>query len=399
MHILMLILILTTVIGVCVIFCFEVFRNIYRPSIYRNRMASLAGSPFTILSTWTSSQRVILVECLMSCAKEIRQDILLYPPKGTAQKPSRKGHKELYVYPWTVPELHGLRSYPSNRHRGRILKGFVPSNQGIVIYDEERNPVAQLIGENDLYILHEWGVQDLHAETQLLQWIIIEAKKASSMGAEAYAASCESTWKKLHDNSFDDASYQFFGDSLRNEIRAAEENRSTLSEEVDELQRFAETQAEIVMTRSNCLPGYHACQNELATEAAETWEQVQGVRKVQSVSLSAPVLSVFTEPLVCRDPRTRKSHRIGRFRIDIMLDGSNGCVRWYNQDNPTDLLQAPGVHASGHAFVGNTTTLFPELIGKGEIQKVVKAAIRYVERVSSGDEAADNVECFPELES
>ena len=125
---------------------------------------------------------------------------------------------------------------------------------------------------------------------------------------------------------------------------------------------------------------------ELAKKSGEEFDELLAWPKVIGARLvDAGVLSVFTDFLYCDDPRTGKTHEIGKFRIAINM--VSGEIRWYNMTrliagHEGRLFNAPHVDANGAGCLGTARTAMAEMIAHYEFTALVSLAIQFVESVN-----------------
>lgn len=123
------------------------------------------------------------------------------------------------------------------------------------------------------------------------------------------------------------------------------------------------------------------------------------VPKVKSVEVADGVIKIFTDLIYCLDDRSKLWHEIGEFRIEIYTSGANGGVRWFNltgkREGDNYGSHAPHVKGSGRACLGNTSEVFPELIGNYEFSAVAMLAIEFVSSCNTADSAGKTISNFP----
>ncbi len=122
--------------------------------------------------------------------------------------------------------------------------------------------------------------------------------------------------------------------------------------------------------------------------------------KVTSVVVTGGTVSVWTEELFCQCPRSRQTHEIGKFRIDINLDGRADGVRWYNLSRQLDatnqLQQAPRVLKSGRGCLSDFREAFPDLIAELKLSVLVQLAIEFIEQMDDDEPTSAFINIWPE---
>lgn len=122
--------------------------------------------------------------------------------------------------------------------------------------------------------------------------------------------------------------------------------------------------------------------------------------KVSSVAVRPGTISVWTESLFCPCPKTKLKHEIGKFRIDIHLDGRADGVRWFNLSRQVDACnqaqQGPKVLRSGRACFSELKEAFPDLIAELKLSVLVQLAIEFIEQIDGDEPTASFLNLWPE---
>ena len=129
------------------------------------------------------------------------------------------------------------------------------------------------------------------------------------------------------------------------------------------------------------------------------FDKLLAVPKVLDVQVADGVVKVFTDTLYCIDPRTKLTHEIGKFRIEIYENCVNGGVLWFNLTRQVSAyksnMHAPHVFHRGNACYGSTAEIWPELIGAYEFAAAAMVAIQFVESVNVDDGAGKYIDRWP----
>lgn len=122
--------------------------------------------------------------------------------------------------------------------------------------------------------------------------------------------------------------------------------------------------------------------------------------KVSSVVVKGGTVSVWTDELLCQCPKTRLKHEIGKFRIDINLDGRADGLRWYNLSRQLDatnqLQQAPRVLNSGRGCLSDFREAFPDLIAELKLSVLVQLAIEFIQEMDGDEPTSAFLKIWPE---
>jgi hypothetical protein len=146
------------------------------------------------------------------------------------------------------------------------------------------------------------------------------------------------------------------------------------------------------------------------------YASIIAMKKVQEVFIdqNRRKLNVITDTLFAKNPATGKVHEIGRFNIEISLDGKSDDIhtenfhgesyglRWLNLTRTIKSfrgyhMNAPHVFPGGIACLGATAGFLPELIANYQFAAVVDLAIGFVETVNldEGEGAGPFITSWP----
>ncbi len=137
-------------------------------------------------------------------------------------------------------------------------------------------------------------------------------------------------------------------------------------------------------------------QAEAAVAYAKEFDSLVKIPKIRDVRVDDGVIKVFTDILYCVDPRSKKRHEIGAFRIHL---GLNGTVRWHNLTRRVDGfgrdMHAPHVSSNGEACLGNMSEVVPQLIADYEFAVLAMLAIQFIESVNVDDVSGSRIDRWP----
>lgn len=138
------------------------------------------------------------------------------------------------------------------------------------------------------------------------------------------------------------------------------------------------------------------CRGEAVEVYGKEFDKLLETPKIRDVRVRDGVIQVFTDTLFCVDPRSKKKHEIGHFRIEF---SSNGSVRWYNLARQVNgyenRMQAPHVFSNGNACLGNAAEIIPELAANYEFAALAMVCIQFVESVNTDDAAGRHINLWP----
>lgn len=265
-----------------------------------------------------------------------------------------------------APEKERMQTVPESIF-GHAFAGsgdtFIPSPSGQPIVDEETGFVVGELQARNLYIFEDLSRRNTFADAALVARFLLEARKLLIAGAVPQTASRH--FARDCADSFEQA-------------RAITADPAALSEARRELRKIL-----IQAAKDEAI--YY--QTDLGSELGEEFDQLVKIPKVTDIEVTSDALTVYTTRLYCTNPDTGFTHEIGTFKIKISLRDGN--VNWKNLTRTviggSGYMQAPHVGPEGHACLGNTLGVFPDLIAKRDLLSAVLLAIAFVESVNVDD--------------
>lgn len=130
------------------------------------------------------------------------------------------------------------------------------------------------------------------------------------------------------------------------------------------------------------------------------FDKLLSIPHVLDVDIVGTRIRVFTDTLYCDDPRSKKRHELGKFRIEISL-GDAPLVSWFNLTRQVVAfsgrkMQAPHVYPDGHACLGNMEEVFPSMIAAYEFSAAAQVAVAFLQQVNVEDQAGSYISRWPE---
>lgn len=298
----------------------------------------------------------------------IRCDVFVKQCQGTNQEPLEDGmfHVFLSSGPLGTPKL----PTPERLFGYRLLKqenAFHPSGRGIPICDPTGFQIGELVGKN-LYVycdlVHYGNSKGAALFAKLLmavrrELVPLTPRERVERDAAIFA---DQLWWQI-------------ATPVKVDAATAKASEAALSQQLK-----ATRQAEVELFRLEGTPN-----ESIGREFDELWK----INKVRNIAVTDDWLSVTTDVLFCRDPRDGLVHEIGAFVIHIPTQ-PGGTIVWKNQTRTVSgpdgvKMNGPHINAKGHACLGNTKDIFPDLIRKREFSSAVELAIAFVESVNPGD--------------
>ncbi|MCB0353605.1 MAG: hypothetical protein KDD64_08780 [Bdellovibrionales bacterium] len=266
--------------------------------------------------------------------------------------------------------------------------GLTPSGMGHLVVDDALLPIGEFVGRNALYLL----VDDLPSKAgearEFLHYLFRQVLALRGTSTEERRKLSEQLVLEKRGRSRralgEVTADRTLMKALAQTDHMLKTGRAALDKSIHEI-RTARAEVE----RGECLTTID--QGDLEQREQESLHDVEKIGElpqVERVETTATHLLVYTHPLTCRalDGSLRD---IGRFRIEVALDGSDGAIRWFNLDRRveglTPLMHAPHILPDGRSFSGAISTVVPPLIGKKEYVQVTKLAIRWIEKFNPRD--------------
>jgi len=118
---------------------------------------------------------------------------------------------------------------------------------------------------------------------------------------------------------------------------------------------------------------------------------------VDNILVFGKVVMVDVKTQYVIDPRTKKEHELGRFRI--VMNFLNSTIRMYNLDRTVNAYKsgfhAPHVFADGHGCLGTIENIMPQLIARMDVPTILTTILAYLSSVNTDDPAGRYVERWP----
>lgn len=129
---------------------------------------------------------------------------------------------------------------------------------------------------------------------------------------------------------------------------------------------------------------------------AKEFDALCAIPQIKKLEVPPGIIQVFTNTLYCVDPRSKKCHDIGEFRIDLHFDG---VIRFNNLTRKVDgyknQMNAPHVYQSGEPCLGNLSEVIPQLFAHYEFSTLAMIAIQFIENVNVNDYAGAYIDKWP----
>ena len=329
----------------------------------------------------------------------VKTDIVVDVPHQNTKSPVTDG--KFYIHIWSSPAGNTGATPPEKMWGIKVDcqdSAFQPSGQGIAIYEDGGWPVAELVGGNNLYIHHDACNNGTENEVKifckLFEEVIAELTLSPKEKKQREKRLAEERQIKSRQQYVSECTKRF-----ETTVSETKKNIETGKKDVDTLQQNLIKRIREAQGYERKLEQIEATRPDHLNKYGQEYDKLLQVAKVKDVRVADGVVKVFTDTLFCVDPRTKKNHEIGAFRIEIYTNGANNGVRWFNLTRRVEGyksgMQAPHVFPAGNACMGNTQEIFPELIANYEFAAVAMVAIQFVESVNTDDAAGKYINNWP----
>ena len=342
--------------------------------------------------TWNGSDglKKFFLDACKELSGSLGKKVRLYVPHG---RPANGLDNEYFnIFVWSGSKINDKDATSSGPERMwdipvscRDSSDFIQSD-GIPIITMEGDCVGELVKDN-LYIFHDCCHNGTQEEINLFKRFLQEAQhimKHGARGIEELREMYKDQYVKLCKNRF--------------KARSQTAER-TIKEEEDRLHQLKEKTVTSIRRLKEAQIIIAALKNGVSEEDAKYAQEFDKLftDKIKKVTCTGNTISAFTNVLFCEDPRTRKLHEIGEFRIT--LDINTGRVLWNNLTRKVDAyessMHAPHIFKSGEACMGYLSEVLPELIANYEFAAVISLTIQFVESCNTDDPAGYFVFLWP----
>lgn len=308
-------------------------------------------------------------------------------------------NNEFEIIFWSSPSGTTHTEQYSQHVFGKMLGGdgfyvFDASGAGDIITDPDGWPVAELAG-NTLHIFyplqnrhfafgHGFGVDIFRS---IMQEVVVLRLTSPQQRAEAIRA------RALEKRDATRTQYvQMCASRLTRTLEATRANITNLERSVEQTQQTLITQIRDLADNRQRLSQLESTNPQNTERYGSEFDKLFELPKILDVRITRDKISVFTDTLYCVDPRSNRTHEIGKFRIDIL---PNSGVLWHNLTRKVGGFMAPHVDEGGKACLGTLANTLPDLIARYEFATVATLAISFIESVNIHDSWGRNISSWP----
>jgi hypothetical protein len=319
----------------------------------------------------------------------VKTNVALHVPHGNARSPIYDG--DFHIFFWSSPRGSNSIPPPSTIWETKVDcpdKSFLPSGRGVAICDNATGyAVAELV-DNNLYIHHDLchcgTPKELKIFGRLLTEVIqlIKIDKRNPEEKALYLAKMKEEMRKRSREAYTSLLSKRKELSQASAQETIEENKSRIKNLRAELIQLIRQVSEA----KRALAGSTAVSSADLLRYGQEYDKLLASPKVLDVRVADEQVNIFTDILYCRNPKTGRTHEIGKFNIEIKADEG---IRWFNLTRQVEEKNAPHIDSDGDACLGNAEEIVPELLANYEFAALAMIAIQFVESVNTGDSYVD----------
>jgi hypothetical protein len=320
-------------------------------------------------------------------------------PHGDVQKPIESSDPtKLYVHFYSTAVETGKTKITKVYGRtlsGGQVDGLIPACQachGVGIADRDGVLVAEIVDDN-LYILfdlpHVGGdhVTEIFSEV-MKKYFAIKGKVSSDIDRVLEPVK-KSMGMSSRDKFVRDCNMLIDINIKELESELIRCNREMENYQQEFIRRTRER--EIIETKLHPLQATHG---EKETWAIKEYDALCKTPHVQDIELEGNIIRVYTDMIII--PYRGKNYKIGKFRIDIFIDGSNGAVKAYNLTDGKDRVFHPHIKKDGYCCLGNISEGVTKLLAEYQYAVLIQLMINYLQTYNPGSTYydIDNWSCY-----
>jgi len=331
----------------------------------------------------------------------LRRKILFEVPHGSSRECAERGAFQIYV--WSTPH-HGIvrNSTPPVKLWGNPVDcrdpAFQPAEHtlGVNIWDGAYS-VAELF-PNALYIHHDLVETGSNNELKILSHLLNETIRLLNdpVGFNALVERAREEWEQTQRTIFTtlvEHSIPARSDRHREAVTAAQDKINAA------LASLAAAERELFGLQQSVLDPKSVAQR---FEAEILKIQQGGVALVEKILFrngegEVPRLCVRTKEITSVNPKTNKTHLLGRYEIIFDLQNTEH-IRFNNLDRRPDNCHGPHLNEHGAPCLGNIRRDLTGYLGHFEVEAAITLAIAFLQSPNPDDAWGRNILLFPLVE-
>lgn len=369
------------------------FIDLFDKENKRETVDMTASMLYTVTaSNWEGKEEAKFVEITRRMLTSATQkNIVLSVPHGRTRELPTDSSK-FHVYIWSSTDTGGTMAVPSRLFGLLVDCRDTPEGQpfnfvaqGIPIFDTEGHECAA-VTDNALYIYHD--ICERGSERELKIYAEILKRCAAILRGDVQ--SIDELTKKVY--------VGYCGERISKELKQLEREVKDMGSQCEKVRKqYIESMRQLDVTSRRIVQLSEMDKHDVTVFDKE-FDHLASMEKVKSVSIrGSKTLTVLTDVLYCKHPKTKKYHEIGAMNISINMEG--GDMRIYNCTRRVDAYQrgmhAPHVFPRGDLCQGNLAKTIPQLLARYEFTTLVMLAIQFIESINLSDSAGSHLGDWP----
>jgi hypothetical protein len=336
---------------------------------------------------------------------DLQRDIIISVPHKNIATPKDDGKLHIWIWSQCDKSCVAVDTYlPPNYMWGIKVEcrdpAYTPSFKGIPIFSDDGYVAAELVNGNNLYIHHDICHHGFPREVTLFERLLKEAKPVIM---DWMINNDEAKARGLFQQKMMDTYVEKSARRINESVDLLKDKEVRLREETRKLQIELANKTRELSTVEESLKAMNDKSYDPKDRFRQEFLSISKNEKIKSFFITDQTLTVLTNTLYCIDPRSKREHEIGEFKIVVFLDGpkdsSEDYIRFYNLTRRVDAhsegMHAPHIFSNGKACLGNVSKEFPKLIGRSEYSVIIFLAIQFIESVNVNDGAGKHVDKWP----
>jgi hypothetical protein len=334
-----------------------------------------------IVESWDGRNQAGFVSVANEFAQKLKKDVVISVPHGNPAPP-RRGD-QFFIWVWSSPKGAGIVEVPKKIWDIPVDcrdRAFPSSGDGIAIADEATGyEVAELIGNNNLYIHHDvvhgGTPRELEIFRRVLEETLGELTLDPAEKAERRKKMAEMEFRRNQEKYIDECVK-----GLQKQIAKTEENLHKAEELVE---KATKELVEAIRQREDLAQQKEALQNAVPKEKEKfgrEFEEITKLPDVEKVCVLDGVLRVFTG--IINVNYQGREYEIGKFKIEVRFDGEVRCHNLSRKIN--EEFDHPHVK-NAVPCLGNIRSAVAKLIGQYRFLELTVLLIEFLKTVNPSD--------------
>jgi len=355
---------------------------------------------------WDGRGRMKYLKVVEEELKGIYSKVHVSVPNGEVELPKDITY-DLNIRIWSSPKSNSVIGGPKGdltppeKLFGKPVlcrdEMFPESGVGIAIKDPESGLVLmEFVSPNYLYFTWDAVQKDAKASEHIFRSCLQLFKK--EIGEDKLKDSVKSIAKKREEEQRKKLT-SFVKEVMDKEFKEARSAIERISVDIDKFQsnlvlKIRERAAKMLMVETP------EAEN-LDKRANKMIRNLYSLSHVINVEIKSKALHIHTDKIYVEDPRTKRTHELGCFRIEVD-SGNNRNVKIYNSTRQIRAyergMQAPHVFPDGRPCLGDLIQSLPEAQAKHDYSTIALLCILFLEHVNVADPAGKYVHYWPRVE-